>query len=99
MNRTKELKKIKNYIGNIIDLHEKMKKSYFWAPPCNASSRRSYEEYNSNSYENKYLGIRLECNTSCSCKNIYYSGKFYVNGKKTTILKIKNIWSALDSIC
>jgi len=96
MKNQKMIKELKNNLKEAIELHEKMKNSYFWTPPSNASSRRSYEKNNSFSFA--YPGLTVDCETSCSCKNIYYSGKFYYEGKKTTLTKIKNLYKAVCEI-
>ena len=66
----------------IINLHDKMKGSYFYHSPSSASSRRSYEKYNSLTTEFEFDGqqIRVEQGTRCSCKNVYYSMSIYING-------------------
>lgn len=66
----------------IIDLHEKMSKSYFFSPPSVAAKRRKYEEYNSLDTTFSYNGdtIQVEQTTSCSCRHVYYSVKYYING-------------------
>ena len=99
MNRTSELKQIKNRLAEIVDRHEKLSKSYFWSPSGTASARRSAERRNNDFYENKRYGISAKNSYSESCKNVYYKGIFVVEGKHTTVTKIKNIISALDYIC
>lgn len=99
MNRTKELNRIKNRLVEIVDRHEKLKNSYFWSPNSHASGRRSAEKRNNDKFECDFLNILAENNYSESCKNVYYHGYFYVDGKKTTVTKIKNIIEALDVIC
>ena len=96
----KELRRQKRAIEDCIDQHEKMRNSYFWRPPGSAASRRNYENKNSCSFSGNILGtkIEIECGTTCSCRNIYYKGIFYVDGKKKNITAIKNIYTALDSI-
>ena len=83
----------KNEIAEIISLHEKMKNSYYWTPPRNAAYRRWYEEKNSVKIKGLYMRcpVSLECSTSCSCKNIYYRGSFYIDGKKVTIASVKKL--------
>jgi len=100
MNRTAELKQIKDRLAEIVERHEKLSKSFFWSPSGNASGRRSAEKRNNDKFEtNLFGGISAENNYRESCKNIYYHGYFYVNGKKTTVAKIKNIIDALNYIC
>jgi hypothetical protein len=94
------LKEVKENLNSIIELHSKMRNSYFWNPPKNASSRRNFEKQNSDSYNFKIGNdeIKLQCNTSCSCNHIYYKGVFYINNSKVTIAKIKNLYDALNLI-
>jgi hypothetical protein len=77
-----------------------LQNSYFWSPNKTANGRRNAEKRNNDKFEtNLFGGISAENNYRESCKNIYYHGYFYVNGKKTTVAKIKNIIEALDYIC
>lgn len=87
------MKLTKGQLQLIIDQHENMKNSYFYHSPKNASSRRSYEKNNTLHFIGEFAGHELDllCKTSCSCKNVYYTGTFIVDGKKTTIRKIKNL--------
>jgi tRNA1(Val) A37 N6-methylase TrmN6 len=84
----------KNEIQNIINLHEKMSKSYFWNPPYSANKRRYFEDINSlkcNFISENGISINLECRTKCSAKHIYYKGEFYINNEKVTIREIKKL--------
>jgi hypothetical protein len=90
---------IKNELNSIINLHEKMRNSYFWSSPSVAASRRDYEKYNSNDYEFSFENqkIRVLQDTSCSCKNIYYSMKIFIDDKivNKDIRFIKKIYKSL----
>jgi hypothetical protein len=99
MNRTAELREMKKRLGEIVERHEKLQNSYFWSPNRNANGRRNTEKRYNDIYENKMYGIYAENRYRESCKNVYYKGIFYLDGKKTTVTKIKNIISALDYIC
>ena len=99
MNRTAELKEMKNRLTEIVERHEKLKNSYFWSPNGNANGRRNAEKRNNDYYENNRYGISAKNSYSESCKNVYYKGIFVVDGKYTTVTKIKNIISALNYIC
>jgi len=99
MNRTSELKEMKNRLTEIVERHEKLRNAYFWSPNGNASGRRNSEKRNNDFYENNRYGISAKNSYSESCKNVYYKGIFTVEGKHTTVTKIKNIISALDYIC
>lgn len=81
-------------ILEIIELHEKMRGSYFWSPPQHAHERRYYEKKNSaeiNFVTEDGTSIELTCETKCSCRNIYYKGHFFINGQRVTIKKIKSL--------
>ena len=91
---------MKNQLESIIDLHEKMRGSYFYNPPMSASSRRSYEKYNSLTSEFTFNNqkITVEQNTSCSCKNVYYKMYITIDGQRTKkdIRFIKKILKEID---
>ena len=74
-------------VADAIAHHERFGNSYFWTPPSNATSRRLME-----SRETFGIGFvasgtayRFESTVSCSCKNVYYTGRFYVDGEKKTV--------------
>ena len=72
-------------IEKAIDLHENMRNSYFWTSYNNANSRQSYEKNNSltTEFTHNKEKIKVVQETTCSCKNIYYKMKIFVNGKET----------------
>ncbi len=86
-------------LQNIIDLHEKMRGAYFFSPPSFASGRRSYENRNSltTNFIHDGQSVRVEQDTRCSCRNVYYSMKIYVNGQITG-KNIRFIKSVLKNI-
>jgi len=91
-----------NKLKTIIALHEKMSKSYFFAPPRLAAGRRSYEEYNSLETVFEYKGdtIRVSQETKCSCHHVYYSVKYYINDEqeKKDIRFIKKIIKEVQEV-
>ena len=95
-------KKALDKINKAIELHEKMKKSYFWSSPGSAAARRSYEEYNSYKEvfsfkkDGKVYDVCINCVTTCSCSNIYYSGNFSINNKTCNISGIKKLAKLLN---
>lgn len=93
---TDDLKKLIKNLNFMISHHEKFKNSYFWTPPACASGRRSYEEYNSESYIDSWFKIDLH--VKCSCKNIYYSAEFYVNETQINCGDLKKFVQELSSI-
>jgi len=76
---------IEKQLNEVIYLHEKMKGAYFFKPPCNAASRRLYEEKNSLitlfSFENNEYKVMQT--TNCSCNNIYYKMSIFENDQLT----------------
>lgn len=68
----------------VINLHQKMSRSYFYTPPYLAAARRSYEEYNSLDTEVVVNGhtYRIVQETSCSCRHVYYSVHYYEDGEE-----------------
>jgi hypothetical protein len=83
----------KKEVETIIQLHEKMSKSFFWKPPLTANKRRYFEDINSYQFNFSENGdsINLECRTKCSSKHIYYKGEFFINNEKVTIKEVKKL--------
>jgi len=84
----------KKEVESIIQLHEKMRKSYFWNSPSHAHERRYYEKKNSSEFNfisENGIPINLKCITKCSCKNIYYKSEFFIDNKKVTIREVKKL--------
>lgn len=96
-------KEAKRLIGHILGNHEEFKGAYFFHSPGNASSRRSYEKKNSYSYTFSFEKrgeehtLELSSTVSCSCKNVYYSSLFVVDGKTVNIRGVKKINLLLTS--
>ena len=67
---------------DVLDLHNKMRKSYFFTPPLHASQRRKYEVSNSLYTVFRWKGDEYEINqeTSCSCRYVYYHVSYKKNG-------------------
>lgn len=70
-------------ICTALEHHDKFSSAYFWTPPGNASGRRHMEKANSFGVKFKNGGHTYEytSDVSCSCKNVYYTGSFVVDGK------------------
>lgn len=88
-----------NEIAAIIEEAENMKSAYFFTPPCNASSRRSYEKRHSNgpiSWEEGGHQYTAEYTVTCSCRNVYASGNYTKDGKKTTLTAIRNSYNRMN---
>lgn len=97
---TKISKKNLETLGWIIHTAEKFKNSYFWSSPSLASLRRKMER--DNSYDtvewidggNVYTAA---FRVSCSVNNVYASGIYTKNGKKTTLTAVRNSYKRLRS--
>ena len=87
-------------IKELIDQAQCFKNAYFWSAPGSASSRRWYEQKNTipliewEEGGNTYTG---RFDVTCSCKNVYASGYYTKNGKKTTLTAIKNSYKRLTT--
>lgn len=85
-------------IGMMLATADRMKNAYFWMPPTNAGSRRSYEKQNSVPVitwkENGHV-YTAEFRVWCSCAHIYTKGDYTKDGKKTTLLAIRNSYKRL----
>ena len=87
-------------IEKIIYEAEKMRGAYFYTPPGNASSRRSYERYHSHGpieWEEGGHTYSAEYTVKCSCRNVYAKECYYKDNKKTTLTAIKNSLKRLKS--
>ena len=89
-------------LEKVIELHEKMKNSYFYSSPSSATSRRLYEKYNSLTTELSAKGDKIEIiqDTSCSCKNVYYSMKILINGNSSgkNISFVKKLMKEVETV-
>lgn len=85
-------------IGAVIEVAERMKTAYFWKPPTHASMRRYYEKTNSIptvTWKESGHVYTARFDTRCSCAHIYTSGTYTKDGKKTTLLAIRNSYKRL----
>ena len=85
-------------LGDIINEAEYMKYSYFWSPKGNASYRRWYESKHSHDvvrWEERGQKYSASFKVSCSCRNIYASGDYYRDGKRTTLTAIRNSYNRM----
>ena len=77
-----------------------MKGCYFYSSPSVASMRRSYEDYNSMTVAFMLDGkqIRVEQDTTCSSRNVYYKMTIFINDEVTNknIRFIKSILKNLE---
>lgn len=93
-------KQLKEKITKILSLHDKMKKSYFYNSPSNASSRRSYEKYNSQTIEFKLGDViyTVDQVTRCTCSNVYYNLIISANKDVQFNLNASFLTKILDAI-
>lgn len=88
-----ESKEIVAKIGEVIGKAAEFRNAYFFTSPGNAAGRRSYERKNSIPMaewsENGHT-YTAEFSVSCSCANVYASGKYTKDGNRTTLTAIKN---------
>lgn len=87
---------LKSTIQNTIENHDKYKKSYFWSPGGNASSRRRNEERfekSNPSYkvQTKKGIIEVRPDYSESCRNCYYKLSITLDGNSKNVRLLKNI--------
>lgn len=87
-------------LRDLVDLAESMRNAYFFTPPCNASGRRSYEARHSVpeiTWTDGKDTFSASFTTSCSCANVYASGCYTRNGKKTTLTAVRNSLKRLEA--
>ena len=77
----KDFKAVQQFIRQ----HERFTGSYFWSPPNSASARRRMEFETSFCFILAGVTYIFEQSVECSCKNVYYSSKITVDGKKKDI--------------
>lgn len=85
-------------IGKIIEEAEKMRGAYYFIPPQNAGMRRSYEKYHSHERVEWSEGgheYSAEYTVRCTCSNVYASGEYTKDGKRTTLTAIRNSYNRL----
>tara|TARA_R100000664_G_C2760064_1_gene150703 strand:- start:3870 stop:4163 length:294 start_codon:yes stop_codon:yes gene_type:complete len=82
------------WITEVINLHEKYQKSYYWKPPTIASQRRRLEFENSFTFDLNGVIYQIDQSLELSCKNYYYSLNVYVNCTKKNIRSIKKLIGA-----
>ena len=80
-------------IEAIIAEAEAMRGAYFFTPPTNAGGRRSYEKRHSHpltEWEEGGHRYTAEYTVRCTCGNVYASGEYTRDGKRTTLTAVKN---------
>lgn len=93
-------KEIVYILQDVIILHESMRGAYFFQSPRVAAQRRRYEEKHSLETAFEFEGMQIEIKqiTNCSCNNIYYCMKIYIDGtyQKKDIRFVKGILKKLQ---
>lgn len=86
-------KKQRDKVYRAILHHEHYKTSWWWTPPGNASSRRAMERVDSIKLKFKHCGVAylFESDVRCSGRNVYYTGKFFMDGEKKTVRAFKSL--------
>ncbi len=84
-------------INNSISHHEKMKNAYFFNTPGRSRDRRKYEDYHSWHKSFSYHGDKYAywSRCTCSCRNVYFSDGFTVNGQKKNVTAFKKVLKEL----
>ncbi len=95
---SKDSHEVREICHSVINLQEKMKSSFFWTPPYHASVRRSAEKYNSQHFDFVYGGHKyiFEQDTKYSCRNVYFSSGFYIDGKKKDVRIVKKLLAQVE---
>lgn len=77
----------------IIREADHMKKSYFWRSPSLAGERRGYEKRHSHeeiTWTENGSDWSARYDVRCTCQNVYASGTYTRDGRKTTLTAVKN---------
>ena len=99
MSKTREYKRIRGSkmeqtLKSVIAQHDRFKSAYFWSPPCNANGRRHMERQNTRepiSFVFRGSTYSIEQSVDCSCANVYYRFRVFVDGVKRDIRAIKKL--------
>lgn len=91
--KTKLTKSQRSKVEKAIAQHDRFKNSYFWTPPGSAGQRRAMEKRETWSvkFKNNGMVYEYESVVNCSCRNVYYSGSFAVNGEKKTVRAFRSL--------
>lgn len=84
----------KRAIQNAIEQHDNYKRSYFWSPGGNASTRRRNEDRFTSNHPAFQIQdgeniITVKPSYSESCKNCYYSMSIDINGSTKDVRALK----------
>lgn len=87
-------------IKDIINQAEKFKNVYFWAPEGSAGARRSMEKRESRPVVKWTDGkdtFTAEFVVTCTCSHTEARGIYTRNGKRTTLVAVRNSLKRLDN--
>lgn len=87
-------------LAAILEEAEAMKNAYFFRPSQIANFRRDYEQKHSHecvAWSEGGHTYSAEYNVRCTCSNVYASGSYYKDGRKTTLTAIRNSYKRLTA--
>ena len=89
---------IMDQVEAIIAEAEEMAGAYFYGSPKSAGARRAYEKKHTHATVEWTEGGHVYTaayTVRCSCSNVYASGEYTRDGKKTTLTAIKNSYKRM----
>ena len=102
LNGNEYYKELLKELNEVVELHNKMKNSWFFTPYQKAYERRAYELNNSKILEFEWDGNTyiIKNETEMSCNHVYYKLKIYENGdqKKYDIRFVKKIIKKCEEV-
>ena len=74
-----------------LEQHQSLSTSYFWTPRGNRKQRDRWTDQNNWSVAFRHEGVRYSYRSDmyCSAKNVYYTGRFEVDGERKTVRAFK----------
>ena len=89
-----------SFLDEVLDEHLTMRGAYFFRSVGNASARRWYERQHSRqgSFNLKGHKYNIVQDTSCSCRNVYYTLRVHVDNVKKDVRALKRAYSILSGI-
>ena len=90
---TKALNQALAVVREIVAIHDEMAGCYFWTPRGNRAQRDEYAEERTNGivFFHKGRRVKVEQDTTCSAKNVYYSLGVWVDGVKKDVRVLRKI--------
>jgi len=80
-------------VERALEQHRSFSNSYFWTPGGNRRQRDRWVEKNTWSVGFKHEGVRYSYSSAvrCSAANVYYRGRFEVDGERVTVRAFKKL--------